>query len=188
MQVYSNFNDKDLLMELNRGSERAFDEIYQRYWKSCYQSAYKVVKDEDTCMDILQDVFTWLWENRSTVRAESLNAYLRTAVKFKMLNFIRNSQKRDQVFGVYQNTCITELSADIILEAKQLNEMINEFIQQLPKQAGKIFYLSRYEQLSHREIAQQLQLSEKTVKKQINLVLKKLRVATKGAFFSLFFL
>jgi len=182
MRPYTNLTDTELIINLNHGSESAFEEIYRRYWKPCYQAAYKILKDDDTCMDILQDIFAWLWENKKDLRLVELGAYLCTAVRFKMLNFIRNNRKRCQSFTTPSEPDATALTAEEILAAKQLTEMLEAFTRRLPKQAGKIFYLSRYEQLSHKEIADHLNLSEKTVKKQIHLALKRLKATINGAY------
>lgn len=169
--------DASLVQMLNEGSSAAFEEIYRRHWRYCYHIAFKVLQDEDACMDVLQDVFVWLWENKNKVRPNSLKPYLGTAVKFKMLNVIRHKKVCETAVQHFKSAGTSLSFIENSLEVKELKMMLTDFIEQLPPQAGKIFHLSRNEQLSNKEIAERLHISEKTVKNQIYISLKKLKSA-----------
>lgn len=175
MKSLEAYTDEMLLRLLREGNSPAFEEIYRRYWRGCYKSAFRILEDEAACMDALQDVFVWVWEKRAQVAVVSLKSYLCTAVKFKMLNIIRHGKISDAAIQDYKRSHDSFSFTDNSLEVKELKMMIDQFVDSLPTQAGKIFRLSRTEQLSHKEIAQRLNLSEKTVKNQINISLKKLK-------------
>lgn len=175
MVLNTESSDEELICMLNNGSEEAFELIYRRYWKRCYQAAFKVLHDDNACLDIVQEVFIWIWENRLKVQAVSLGGYLSTAVKFKMLNLIRQKNTYDKNVQAYSYSSTPLATHEEHIEYEQLKQMVDAFVAELPKQAKIIFQLSRDEALSHRKIAQHLNLSEKTVKNQINLTLKKLR-------------
>ena len=179
MDALDMYTDDELIDLLKNSNEQAFTVIYRRHWQSLYQHAYRVLGDEAACMDVLQEVFVWLWEHRSTLVIRELKPYLSTAVKFKMLNFIRHGKISEAAIEHYKKSGASLSYIDNSLELEELKAMIDQFIWQLPPKAARIFYLSRTEQLSHKEIAAQLNLSEKTVKNQINISLKKLR-ATLG--------
>jgi RNA polymerase sigma-70 factor (family 1) len=177
MQPYSTYADMELVDFLKSGDEAAFTEIYNRHWQSAYRAAFNVLKDEEACLDVLQDVFVWLWQNREQLAIGSLKPYLITAVKFKMLNVIRQGKFRAEVIAGLKLNEEALTFVDSSIEVKELKAIIDQFVEELPAQAQKIFHLSRNEHLSHREIAEQMGLSEKTVKNQMNISLKKLRTS-----------
>lgn len=177
MPCYTTYDNDTLLLLLKQGDKDAFTTIYNYYWETLYKAAFNILHDENSCLDIVHDVFVWLWSHREELEIATLGSYLRTAVKFKMLNVIRNEKIRQAAIERYNSIATSDYSEEVTLEVKELQDMIDTFIRTLPEQAGRIFRLSRNEQLSHKEIAQQLHLSEGTVKKQINISLKKLRIA-----------
>ncbi|PWG81964.1 RNA polymerase sigma-70 factor [Pararcticibacter amylolyticus] len=186
MGNYSEYDDQELISLLKDDNHAAFTEIYRRYINYSYRAAYNVLRDEDICMDIVQDVFVWLWQKRSVIEIPNLKAYLYTAVKYRMLNVIRDGRFREEVLNNFGNS-ETQLSTEqSYLELKELKAFIEQVAETLPETARKIFRMSRNEQLSHREIAERLGISEKTVRNQINISLKKLRTSI-ARFVCLFF-
>lgn len=178
MPDYTELTDKELttlLRSTHAEGHAAFTEIYNRYWQMAYRSAYNILDDEEACMDVLQDVFVWLWKNHEGQNINSIKAYLLTAVKFKMLNVIRQGKLKEKAYTIAlpDEADPADLQSD--LEVKELMRMIDDFTDKLPSQAQQIFRLSRYEQLSNKEIAIKMGLSEKTVKNQLNISLKKLK-------------
>ncbi|HSC36772.1 MAG TPA: hypothetical protein VLD19_02835, partial [Chitinophagaceae bacterium] len=78
---FTDTTDQELLQRLAQGDRHAFDLIYTRHWYPLFQSAFHIFREEQACMDIVQDVFVWLWEKRAEVKVHtSLPAYLKTAV------------------------------------------------------------------------------------------------------------
>ncbi|MDB5158827.1 MAG: polymerase sigma-70 factor [Mucilaginibacter sp.] len=173
----SELDDQELISLLIQSDHAAYTEIYNRYWQTAYRAALNVLKDEDTCLDIVQDVFVWLWNNREKLAIISLKPYLITAVKFKMLNVIRNGKFKEEAIKVMQASEISLSFIENSIEVKELKSIIEQFTETLPEQAKKIFHLSRNEHLTHKQIAEQLELSEKTVKNQINISLKRLKTS-----------
>lgn len=189
MVAYSSYSDDQLTGLLKSGDQAAFTEIYNRYWLAAYRSAFNILKDDEACLDVVQDVFVWLWHNRGQLNIANLKPYLITAVKFKMLNVIRQGKFRADVIADLKVDETALTFVDSSYEVKELKAIIDRFVEELPTQAQKIFHLSRNEHLSHREIAERLGLSEKTVKNQMNISLKKLRTSLgKMNFWMYFFL
>jgi RNA polymerase sigma-70 factor (family 1) len=175
MTSYSSYTDQELVALLKEGDHAAFTEIYNRHWQAAYRSSYRILDDDEACTDVVQDVFVWLWEHRVQLEIHVLKSYILTAVKFKMLNVIRQGKLKDVV---YQEVFAGELdySMESNAEVKELMQIIAQFADDLPTQARQIFHMSRYEHLSNKEIALRMGISEKTVKNQINISLKKLRI------------
>ncbi|MGX5818065.1 RNA polymerase sigma-70 factor [Chitinophaga lutea] len=179
--------DSELLAQLNAGSREAFDEIYRRHWEAMYRSAWVVLRDEAASLDLLQDVFVWLWERRGKLEVSTLRAYLVMAVRYKAANLIRQDKAHAAFFeelGRVQPPAVESVSA---LELKELQRIIGLFTLELPERCREVFYMSRFQYLTNKEIASRLGVSEKTVENQLTIALRKLRLKL-GAFspFSIF--
>ncbi len=174
---YSAFTDTELISFLRKDDSLAFNEIYDRYMQYAYRAAYNILQDEDVCLDIVQDIFVWLWQKRASLEIPNLKSYLYTATKYRMLNEIRDGRFRQDVLT--QMALVTNRTTfdGCELELKELKRFIEQITKTLPVAAREIFTLSRQEQLSHREIAERLNLSEKTVRNQINISLKRIRLS-----------
>ncbi|CAL1518435.1 RNA polymerase sigma-70 factor [Chitinophaga sp. MM2321] len=176
MSAYSLYSDSELLDFVKSGDKAAFDEVYQRHWNVLFKSAYYLLQDKAASMDIVQDVFVWLWEHRDHLVLTTLRGYLIMAVRYKVANYVRNSKVRTAFIAAQQLQEITDTSEEWILELKELKAIIAHFTEALPSRCKEVFYLSRQEHLSNREIAHRLGISEKTVENQLTTALKKLRV------------
>lgn len=176
MTGYSTYTDTVLLDLLKAGDHRAFDELYNRHWKALYQTAYAVLRDESACMDILQDIFVWLWEHRSHLVLSTVRGYLTMAVKYKASNYIRRLHQQRLFSGQVAVPEPAPADGELSVELKELKAIVLHFTEHLPDRCREVFLLSRNEYLSNREIAQRLGISEKTVENQITTALKRLRV------------
>ena len=85
--------DKLLLLKLKEGSTGAFDALYEKYWKGIYTAAFKRLQDPDQAKDITQDVFLQLWLKREENNIDNLPAYLFTATKNKVYNWMEKERK-----------------------------------------------------------------------------------------------
>ncbi|HEY0176859.1 MAG TPA: RNA polymerase sigma-70 factor [Pedobacter sp.] len=175
MTLYKDSSEHDLLVLIKAGNRDAFDELYNRLWSTLFGSAFNVFREREICVDIIQDVFVWFWEHRETWQLTSCKGYLLTAVKFKIANYIRNNKVRDGFFEQMAKVQLHTEEESLNLEVQELQAFIKSFSDQLPGRCREIFELSRYAHLSNKEIAAQLQVSEKTVENQITIALNKLR-------------
>lgn len=179
MSTYLFYTDTELMEKLENDDQQAFSEIYSRHWEYMYQSAYAILREPNASKDIVQDIFIWIWEHRSVAKIQNLKPYLKTAVKFKVSNFIRSGNIRQSLFDQ-----LAEFSADVLtpsdeelVELKQLTQIIQQAIGNLPLKCQEIFRLSRESHLSNQEIANNLSISVKTVENQITNAIRKLREA-----------
>ncbi|HEY0176287.1 MAG TPA: RNA polymerase sigma-70 factor [Pedobacter sp.] len=181
-----NFSDMDLVDRLNHDDRYAFDELYNRYWRDLYTAAFYIIKDQDAAMDLCQDIFIWIWQRRGNLRIQNMRAYLKTAMKYKAANFIRHGKVKESFFTKIESLGELEPAENDELEVKELRQMIREFAKGLPERCGQIFQMSRFEELSNKEIASKMAISEKTVENQLTLALKKLKISL-GRIYILFF-
>lgn len=186
MTKYKFLDDKELSQLIKAGDSIAYTEVYERYGSLLKVHIYRKLADFDLVKDILQEIFTDLWEWKERLPVTSnLKAYLYTVARNRVLNFIAHNDvelRYADSFKKYASDC--HYTTDFLIREKEFAKIIQAEIDQLSPQTKKIFRLSRFEQLSHKEISSQLQISEQTVSKQISNALKLLKVKF-NAFFSL---
>ncbi|MFC1225091.1 RNA polymerase sigma-70 factor [Pedobacter sp. BG31] len=178
MSAYNLFSDQELTLLLKEDDRLAFEEIYRRYWPELLDTAWKRLSDTETAEELLQDVFISLYTSRhSLVIHTSLIAYLKNALKYKVLNEIRS-----RIVRANYNQRVMRLNEGKvgpqpheILEARELERIIDEKINQLPEKCREVFILSRKEHLSHQHIADRLGISVSTVEKHIGKALRIVR-------------
>ncbi|WP_316747904.1 RNA polymerase sigma-70 factor [Pedobacter gandavensis] len=187
----SNFKvvgETQLLGMIKEGNYAAFDELYTRQWSTLYGMAYNILRDHDSSKDIVQDIFIWFWEHREQWVLTSSKGYLLTAVRFKTANYIRANKAREAFYKVSFDQTIAAMDESLLLEAKELESFVHQVTAELPERCREIFSMSRFQQLSNKEIADQLNISEKTVEGHITTALKKLREKLRNGSFVLFLL
>jgi len=173
-------NDDALLRLMSHDSQEAFTTLYRRYWEPLFVSTVKVIGSREDAADIVQEVFFALWRRRHELALiGSLAAYLQTSVKYKAISYIeKNITRRNylELLGSLSAANATP-SAEVMLQVKQTQELIQTVINNMPAKMQRVFQLSRRERLSHREIAALLNISEETVKKHIQHALQLIKAA-----------
>jgi RNA polymerase sigma-70 factor (family 1) len=183
--------DHELLILLKESNKEAFDAIYTKYWDRLYFHLVKAIKDSDEAEDILQEVFYSLWKRRDTLEnIESLCAYLFSCVRYGGIRYIRNNIKKNNYRESWEHFfCEKDDLFEQQYAAKELSTMLYNEIDKLPPKMREVFVLSRKDEFTYKEIAQKLNISDKTVKKQISNALKHLHLKLNGKVLSaLFFL
>lgn len=181
-------SDEELFAFLKAGNEYAYREIYQKYHAALYIFAYKKLQDREECRDIIQTLFINLWQKREDITiSQNLSNYLFTAVRNAIFNTLsKDKLKSDYAASIQKFAANYEAPSDYLVRQNQLMEIVNREIDALPARTREIFKLSRFENLSHKEIALKLNVSDATVKTTVNNALKILRVKL-GTLHSLFF-
>ncbi|SKB49365.1 RNA polymerase sigma-70 factor, ECF subfamily [Sphingobacterium nematocida] len=182
-------SDLNLLAELRDGSQEALLAIYDRYYDKLFFYASKGLSDKFIIEDLLQDTFTYIWEKRTKlILTHSLSTYLHTIVKYKVFQQIKNTLNREEGlsrFGEHlQQT--KELTPHQLLENKEALKFLYFKLDELPEKCKEVFILSRIDRLSHKEIADKLGISTKTVENHITKAVKILNISAR-VIFILFF-
>lgn len=169
--------DDELLILLQKGNERAFTAIYERYHKLLYVLAYKYLKDNDTAKDAVQQIFLKLWESRSLFSIHiNLRNYLYTMLKNHLLNEIRNNYTAlEKNYELAQETIEYENEILSKLEEKEMTEQLYRAIDSLPEQKKAVCLYKLKDSLSNQEIAEKMQISIPTVKTHYSQAIKLLR-------------
>lgn len=160
-------HDKILFDLLKQGDEAAFGEIYKLYWVELYNAAYKRLPEKEKCQDVIQNVFTDLWNRRTELDLEKPLAYLHTAVRFQVLKHIARTPKNNYFATSFENQLISPLDADGALLDREAKLLIELFIKALPEKRRKIFLMHYFEGLSTARISVKLNISQKTVQNQL---------------------
>jgi len=172
------YADDILLNLLKEDNREAFDVIYMRYWEQLYFYLVKAIRDTAEAEDILQEVFVSLWKRRGNLHhIDSLYTYLYSCVRYGGFRYIRQEMKKDRFHQSWQALFTDrEELLERQLAANELALLVNREIDNLPLKMREVFLLSRKEDLSYKEIAHKLNISDKTVKKQISNALKYLHL------------
>lgn len=143
------------------GDTEAYRQVFDHYWDRVYGAALLLTKSPEQSKDLAQDIFLKLWDNRSKLRGiRNFSAYLyiitRNLIHDQLrTNVFRESNKEFLANYVAYNTS----SPQEQLEQKELGETLDETINQLSPKLRQVFKLSRFEGLSHEEIAQRLHIT-----------------------------
>lgn len=175
--------ERELLRSLQKDQRNGISEIFKEYFDIVCMRIYRIIPERQIAEDLSQDVFLDLWRRRDTLNIKStLKGYLLKSALNKSLNYIRDNkfelQQSDQLYKIQTN----ESSPQIKLEIEEQQALVNAAINTLPEKCRLVFVLSRYEQLSYKEIAQKLDISVKTVENQMSKALKSLRISLKPLF------
>ncbi len=177
--------EENIVGELICGNHKAFEKVFYIYFKKLYVFAKEYVIDSETARELIQETFVKLWEVKGQLRPDTnISAYLFTMVRNSSINYLKQAitkqQYADYSMFKYQqyflNYCalIDETSEKLMY--KELEEKIHEIINNLPPKCKTIFELSRFQDLKHKEIAQQLNISVKTVENHIAEALKRIHI------------
>ncbi|MDP9075972.1 MAG: RNA polymerase sigma-70 factor [Bacteroidota bacterium] len=169
--------DSELIDRLKHDDDIALSIIYKKYWQMLYVSAHNILKDQQACEDIIQELFIKLWNNRHAVEINvSLKAYLYASIRYEVYRQIKSGAVRDDIYDNLLERLQTPETYHNI-EYKELIGQINSVVNQLPEKCREVYKLSREEQLSHKQIAERLNISPKTVENQITKALRYLRTS-----------
>ncbi len=167
--------DKELKNDLKDGKEIAYKTLFYKYYNWLCNYIYKLSDDYALSEDIVQDIMIKLWENRKTINIESsLKNYLFKSCHNQFLQHIRKEKiKLDFLESLRWDILYDVYSDDDILEAKvnKLHKLINE----LPPKCKAVFMKSKFEKKKYREIAEDMNISIKTVENQMSKALNYLR-------------
>lgn len=172
----SNYTDKELVEFLHQNDETAIERIFKQYYSYICSAVYKIIPDPNLTEDLAQDVFYELWRKREKIEINSsLKAYLKRAAINKALNYIRSKKMKFDSDDDAAVINIAVSSSEGSYEAMELQEIINAVIDTLPEKCRIVFMMSRFEEMSYKEIAAKLEISIKTVENQISKALKILK-------------
>jgi RNA polymerase sigma-70 factor (family 1) len=174
---YFNYTDAQLAELYNQQDRGAFEAIYDRYWDLLYIHAKKMLHDEDQAQDVVQDLFTNLFNKMGKLELKSaFKSFLYQSTRNQVLDLIRRDKvKFDYISSIQAYYQQGENTTDNLVLEKELSRTIEQEIAKLPPKMRAIFEMSKKAYLSNQEIAEATNTSEENVRKQIRQAVNKLR-------------
>lgn len=157
----------------------AFRELFFDFYPSLCVFAGRYVSSPETCEDIVQDTFFHLWKNRKKIEiTSSFRNLLITSVKNNCMDYLRKQSVR-QNHADKQTVSDTIDTPEAIYTIRELEEMLHAALEQMPGNVRRAFELSRFENMTYHQIAEEMSVSPKTVEAYISKALSILRVELK---------
>ncbi len=177
-----NLTDQLNIKAIKKGEKNAFEKIYKDFFGVLFRLCHQYLRDEKAAEEIVQDTFMKLWEIRTTLNDQvNIQSFLYTITKNNCLNYIRNQkvsmkhQENLKYMEMQFNYDALEKLGNY-LQFEELRNKIEDTITKLPAEVIETFKLSRFEELSYKEIAEKQNISIKTVESRISKALRILRV------------
>lgn len=167
--------DALFLKALSQGNMRAFDVIFNKYFPKIKRFLCGFLDSEEEAEDLSQDIFVKLWQNRSVLEGvDNLNTYLYRVARNTVYSYFERTTKAEIPVDELPEIPTSE-SLEETLFAKELEDLINLTVEQMPLQRKTIFMMSRRDGLNNQEIADRLKLSKRTVETHISAALNDIR-------------
>ncbi len=175
-ETSSHINDSSLITSIKAGNYSAFESIFRKYYPVLCAYAHRFVEMDDV-EDVVEDCMVWLWEKReSLVINTTLNQYLFSMVRHKALNVLTRKGIADKAAAWYFSSLKDRSMMDIDqYQVEELKKRIQEGIQSLPESYRNAFVMHRFQGLSYKEIAEENNVSVKTIDYRIQQALKIMR-------------
>lgn len=168
--------DYELIQQLKKNNHIAFTCLYERYWRQVYNFCCLYLTNRSTAEEVVQEVFVKIWESRDLIKE---NENFKGLLFIMTRNLIFNQHRKNFNEDFYKMTVIAAMensyNMEEEIEARDLRDYIDQLIEDLPPRRREIFNLSRKKHKTHKEIAELLQISEKTVENQISKALTHLK-------------
>lgn len=162
---------------MKKGDKSSYQIIFERYYAPLVRYAVLYVKDKDNAEEVVQDYFYQLWIKKENLNiSSSLKSYLYTSIRNCSLNYIRgNKDHLDIQEELNQFELVSEAHEHSEIDLDIIKRQVKSAVDSLPEKCKVIFKLSRYEELTYKQISEKLKLSPKTVENQMGIALRKMR-------------
>lgn len=164
-------------------TSQEFEDIYSKHWEKLYAFSFKITKDSNLSKNIIQDVFTNLWERKNSLNINSVEHFLFRAVKNQILkHYNQNSFNTTSMDDEFDNFI---MESPFVSES-DLSETVFHIVDKLPAKRKEIFLMNKLQEMNVEQIAEELKLSKQTVKNQLSSAIKQLRLELKQLSWLLF--
>lgn len=172
-------DDTTLIKRLREGDAQAFDDLFELYWKPLYQSAYRRLHNREEAEDMVQELLASIWRRRHEIvlnNDHSIQAYLFSALRYRIISFYAGV-KTERFYGEVLERILEIKDEDHYahLFTRELKDLLQQEIDNMPHNMKQVYILTREKDLSIKEAAAHVGLSEQTVKNLITAATKKLR-------------
>lgn len=174
MNAYHSKKDEELIYLLQTEDKHAFTEIYNRYWDKLYYIAHKLLKSTDAAEEIIQEVFLVIWKKRTNLHIQNLNQYLAAMTRYAVFRHLAKEKKFNKQEDS-ESILNSEIAEEIDLDNKILLEIITKLSNKLPEKCRLVFQYNKIQDQSLQEVAEQLNISQKTAEAHLTKALRVIR-------------
>lgn len=167
--------DKVLVARLKDGDKVAFKLLFERYYPLFISFALRLLKDESTAEDLIQNIFLKIWVGRANLNEDkNFKNYLLVSIRNEIYQYFRYAFRTDDS-AECPEVIDTSINIETEISAKELEKRVSGIISRMPSRRREIFEMSRTEKLSNKEIAMRLGVSVRTIEKHIENALADIR-------------
>lgn len=173
---YRKMSDGELTAAVRDGDDRAFNALFLRWYPQVAKFLTLLVKNPEQAEDLAQGVFMKVWLYRDRLDpSKSLKNYLFVLARNAALDVFKSKRHLVMADTATAPERPSQEMTEFNAEYTEANSLIRKLVNDMPPQRRQIFQMSRFQQLSHEEIARELNLSVRTVEKHIQLALQDIR-------------
>lgn len=183
-------NDVSAMQEVSKGNLKAYRYLFDNHFSDLCNFLMLYLHNREVSEEIALDIFTFIWEKREQIEIKSsFKAFLITTAKYKAISQYRKDQK-----AVFKELGLVELNLpdpavnEKHMESVELFSLIQKAIDDLPEKSRQIYRMAWEDNLSQKDIAEQLGLSRKTVENHVGIALRKLRESLRPYYKQIFIL
>lgn len=160
------YNESQLIADLKMGSQAAFTQLYNHYSQKIYFNVLAMVKDELIAEELVQDIFSTIWQKKASINIEtSFAGYLYTLSRNKVYDFFKQLDLNDKLYTNIKSIATTSYThVEETLFSKENAHLLQEAINALPPQRRKVFELCKLKGLSYQQASEQMGVSVSTIK------------------------
>mgnify|MGYP001120333325 CR=1 FL=1 len=175
--------EKNIILRLKQGDSHAFKWVYEKFSDKIFSVARNFGLSIEDAEEVVQDVFVKIWQRSADLKVDlSFNAYLLTISKSIMIKKLRNHHTRFMMNTYFdQKELSVDQDVEQLLEYNDLLDLMDRILGQLPQQQQEVFRLAKMHRLPKHEIAQRLNISDRTVENHLYRALITLRKNLKEA-------
>lgn len=173
---YTTYTDEALFCRVQADDDKAFAELYDRYWEKLIARAVAQLCSVHDAEDTLHDVFVSLWNRRKKIVLQhSFHTYIAAMLKYEIIGRLAERKKKSAGALGEEQVQLADDSTSAHLDFRELQQRLELSVQRLPEKCQLVFRLSREQGLKGNEIARMLHISPKTVENHINHALRAIR-------------
>src|SRR5690606_30846860 len=170
-------SDEALILRIKQGDREAYAAFYERHRTAMYLSAYHLLRDDEDARDAVQELFVTVWQHADRIDSKgNIKGYLYTVLRNRIFTAISRSKHLEEYISSYLAFEPQPVSAtEEAVLVRELQQLLEEKVSQLPPKMREVYELSWNDNLSNREIAERMSISEGTVKQHKHQAMRMLR-------------
>lgn len=178
MELAKALTDEELVVLITQDNVKAFQLLYNRYWKKMLAKAYTQLQSHTIAEEVVQDAFINFWKRRHKIELKySFHTYIASVVKYEVMTQLAKKNKEHLYMDDLSLPVVEDHSTQHWLDFDEFKLQMDNFIHLLPDKCQLVFKLSREHGLSDKQISENLDISRKTVEAHISKALKTLRLS-----------